>query len=495
MKITPEQFAGLTLESAAKGVLNGEFGAIDLVEASVARMIAFEPSINAVITWNEDSARERAIEQDACARDDKMPLRGLPMAVKDNLMTRDLRTTCGSKILDNFRPPNNAEVVNKIEAAGAIIIAKANLDEFAMGATGENSAYGPTRNPWDRSRVPGGSSSGSAAAVAYGGVLASLASDTGGSIRLPASFCGLVGIKPTYGRVSRNGAAALASSLDQIGPITRTVRDNAFLLDILSGYDPLDSTSAPAADSAAPCLAAAEDGVKGLRIGYDPSVLSREGISPIQAGALKRSVDICRAGGAEIREVEIPLLEYGVAAYYLICFCEASANLARFDGVRYGVRQGEGDLWNVYAETRGKGFGDEVKRRIMLGSYALSKGYYDAYYLKAAKVRRLLTDEFVKLFKDIDVLLTPVAPQPPRPLGAKTTVVENYLGDLFTLSANLTGLPALAFPIGVFQRLPAGTQAMAAAFREDLLYRVAREAEKNTRLIDAPWTKPKPEGL
>ncbi len=493
MKITAEHFAKLTLESAAKGVAEGAYSARDLVEASVARMIAFEPSINAVVTWNEDSARERAAGLDAGPKDEKQVLRGLPMALKDNILTRDLRTTCGSKILDNFVPPNNATVVDRLEAAGAVVVAKANMDEFAMGSTGETSAYGPTRNPWDTARVTGGSSSGSAAVVAYGGVLAALGTDTGGSIRQPSSFCGIVGMKPTYGRVSRSGAASLASSLDQIGPMTRTVRDNALLMDVLSGHDPLDSTSAHAADTAAPCLAGIEDGVKGLRVGYDPAILGREGFSPIQSGALKRAVDICRDGGAEIREIKLPLLDYGVAAYYLICFCEGSANMARFDGVRYGVRRGEGDLWNIYAETRGQGFGDEVKRRIMLGSYALSKGYYDAYYLKAARVRRLFTQEFEKIFRDVDVLLTPVAPQPPRQLGAKASVVENYLGDIFTLSANLTGLPALAFPVGVFQRLPAGAQAMASPFREDLLYRVAREAEKNTRLADAPWTQPKPE--
>lgn len=494
MKITPEQFAKLNLEESVKGLAAGEFAAADLLEASFSRMDRFEPSINAVITRDDDAARRQAAEVDAGPKDPvKQPLLGLPLAVKDNILTRGVKTTCGSKMLDNFIPPNNATVVEKTLAAGAVMAAKTNLDEFAMGATGENSAYGATCNPWDTTRVTGGSSSGSAAVVAYGGAAAALASDTGGSIRQPASFCGLVGMKPTYGRVSRSGAASLASSMDQIGPLTRTVRDNAILMDVLSGHDPLDSTSAPQAASAASCLAGIEDGVKGLRIGFDPSILERDSFSPVQAGALRRSVDICRENGATIREVTVPYIDYGVAAYYIICFCEASTNMTRFDGIRYGVRKGDGDLWDMYAETRGKGFGDEVKRRIMLGSYALSKGYYDAYYLKAARVRRLFTREFEKLFQSIDVLLLPVTPQPPRQLGVKATPMENYLGDVFTLSANLTGLPALAFPVGVFQRLPAGVQAMGAPFREDLLYRVARVTEKNTRMVDAPWTLTQPE--
>ena len=493
MKITPEEFAGMDLETAAKGLAQGDFAAVDLAAAAAARMDAFEPVVNAMITRNDEGALARAAEIDAVGPSGDSPLAGIPVAVKDNIMTRGLRSTCGSAILGNFVPPYDADVVEKLNAAGAVITGKVNMDEFAMGSTGENSAYGPTRNPWDTTRITGGSSSGSAAVVAYGGALASLGSDTGGSIRLPASFCGLIGMKPTYGRVSRYGLGSLASSLDQIGPLTRTVRDNALLMDVITGHDRRDSTSAVQADSAAPCLPTVEQGIKGLRIGFDPGIAMRDGFSPVQAGALKRAVDICRENGADVREIKIPLIDYGVAAYYIICSCEASANMARYDGVRYGVRKGDGDLWNVYAETRGQGFGDEVKRRIMMGSYALSKGYYDAYYLKAARVRRLFTLEFNKLFEDVDVIIMPVAPQPPRPLGTKATLLEDYLGDIFTLSANLTALPALAFPVGVFQGLPAGAQAMAAPFREDLLYRVARVAEKNTRMQDAPWTKALPE--
>ena len=492
MKITPEHFAQMTLEQAAAGLAKGEFTPSELLEASLARMDAFEPSINAVITRNDDEARKEAA---ALGKPDPAkPLWGLPVAVKDNMMTRGLRTTCGSGILENFVPPYDAAVVEKLRAAGAFVNGKANMDEFAMGATGESSAYGATLNPWDTTRVPGGSSSGSSALVAYGGALASLASDTGGSIRQPASYCGLVGMKPTYGRVSRHGVGALASSLDQVGPIARCVRDSAFVMDAISGYDRRDSTSAKQADQAAPCLPTIEDGVKGLRIGFDPSILNREGLAPSKIEALKKSVDIAKSAGAEIREVKIPLIDYGVAAYYIICCCEASTNMARFDGVRYGKRRGEGDLWDVYSETRGKGFSDEVKRRIMMGSYALSKGYYDAYYLKAVRVRRLFTQKMTELFDSVDAIFMPVSPTPPRLLGAKASVLENYLGDIFTLPANLTSLPALSFPGGLYDGLPAGVQVMGAPFREDILYRVARAAERGIGpLPGAPWTKAQPE--
>ncbi|MCD8349750.1 MAG: Asp-tRNA(Asn)/Glu-tRNA(Gln) amidotransferase subunit GatA [Planctomycetaceae bacterium] len=491
MTLTPQQFAALTLEEASAGLARGDYTPLDLVQAAQARMDRFEASINSIITRNDEDARQAAEKKSE--RDPSQPLWGLPITVKDNIMTRHLLTTCGSRILGNFIPPYNATVMEKLLAAGAVLNGKANMDEFAMGASGEKSAYGATCNPWDTSRVPGGSSSGSAAVVAYGGALAALGTDTGGSIRQPANFCGLVGIKPTYGRVSRYGVGALASSLDQVGALTRTVRDNALLLDIIAGHDHRDSTSAEQADSAPPCLPTVDDGVKGLRVGVDRSILQHEGMSPVLAGAVKRAVDICRDNGAEIKEVTLPLIDYGVAAYYIINSCEASTNLARYDGVRYGKRRDGNGLWDTYCETRGKGFGDEVKRRIMMGSYALSKGYYDAYYLKAARVRRMLAQEFTKLFADVDVILMPVSPQPPRRLGTPTTVLEDYLGDIFTLPANLTALPSLAFPVGVFEGLPAGAQAMAAPFREDLLYRVARVAEQNTRMPDAPWTKESPE--
>ncbi|MCC8180812.1 MAG: Asp-tRNA(Asn)/Glu-tRNA(Gln) amidotransferase subunit GatA [Planctomycetes bacterium] len=494
MTLAPEEFAQLTLEDAARGLAEKRFTSADLVEASLARMEQFEPAINAVITANPDEARRQAaaFDADPSARANK-PLAGLPLLFKDNLMTRGLRTTCGSKILDNFVPPYDATAIHKVYAAGGICVAKANMDEFAMGNAGETSAYGPTRNPWDTERVPGGSSSGSAAAVAYGGGLASLGSDTGGSIRQPAAFNGLVGIKPTYGRVSRYGAGALASSLDQIGAITKTVRDNALMLDIITGHDPLDSTSLSLADSAPACLPTVESGIKGLRLGYDPSIRDREGFSPTTAAALDNAMRIAKEAGAEVKEVTVPLVNYGVAAYYIICCCEASTNLARFDGVRYGVRKDGANVWDVYCNTRGDGFGDEVKRRIMMGSYALSKGYYDAYYLKAARVRRLFTLEFNKLFEQVDGILMPVTPQPPRKLGADESVLESYLVDIFTLPANLTSLPSLAFPLGVADGLPVGAQIMGRSFGEDILYRFARTIEQSVEMPGAPWTRTSPE--
>ncbi|MDR1535046.1 MAG: Asp-tRNA(Asn)/Glu-tRNA(Gln) amidotransferase subunit GatA [Planctomycetota bacterium] len=488
MKITHAQFARLTLEEAIRGTTAAELSAIDLVEASAARMNVFESTINAVITRTDEVSRRNAEASGDLETSGRRILRGIPVAVKDNMMTRGIRTTCGSRILENFIPPYDATAVARLKSAGAVVMGKTNLDEFAMGSTGEHSAYGPTANPWDPGRIPGGSSSGSAALVAYGGALAALGSDTGGSIRQPAAFCGVVGMKPTYGRVSRYGLGALASSLDQIGPLTRTVRDNALILDVISGRDPLDSTSAPGADSAPPCLPGIEEGVNGLKMAFDPGLLRGNGISPAIADAVRRAVALAREGGAIVNEAAVPLIKYGVAAYYIICSCEASANLARFDGVRYGFRREGGDIWDVFSETRGRGFGDEVKRRIMMGSYALSQGYYDAYYLKAARVRRKLSEEFSRLFKTVDIFLLPVAPQFPRPLGAKAGVMEDYLGDIFTLAANLAGLPAISFPVGVFADLPAGVQAVAGPFNEHLLYRLARAVEKNTSLENAPWT-------
>lgn len=490
MPITQLQFAGLTLEQAHAGLMDGSYTPAELAAAAKERMDIFEPAVNAVITRNDEGARAAAAAADPA----RGPISGVPVAVKDNIMTRGLRSTCGSRILDTFIPPYNATAVDKIVDAGAVIPCKTNMDEFAMGASGQNSAYGASHNPWDLARITGGSSSGSAAIVAYGGAPAALASDTGGSIRQPASFCGVVGMKPTYGRVSRYGLGALASSLDQIGPITKTVRDNALLMDILSGGDPHDSTSAERVDEAAPCFPTVENGVKGLRVAYDPACLDLEGMAPAHAAALRHAVDVCRQAGAEIREVTVPLLKYGVAAYYIICSCEASANMARYDGVRYGVRSGSGDLWEVFSQTRGTGLGDEVKRRIMMGSYALSKGYYDAYYLKAARVRKLFMQEFEKLLEQVDVLLMPVSPQPPRRLDAQTTLLENYLGDIFTLPANLSSVPALAFPTGVCDGLPCGVQALAAPYRENILYQTAREVEKTVTLPNAPWTFAAPEG-
>ncbi len=491
MTITPEQFAAMTLEQAAEGVRSGDFTPTELLSASMARMDAFEPAINAVVTRDDEAAKQAAADKTATKGD--APLHGVPVALKDNIMTRRLRTTCGSRMLDNFIPPYDGAVVEKLRAAGAIVHAKTNMDEFAMGATGETSFFGATRNPWNPALVPGGSSSGSAAIVAYGGALAALGSDTGGSIRQPAAFCGLVGLKPTYGRVSRHGVGALVSSLDQVGPMARNARDTALLMDIITGYDDRDSTSPRQADAAEPCLPRIEEGIRGLRLGVDRSLAEREGFSPAMAEAFRRGVELAEEAGATVADVTLPLIDYLVATYYIINVCEASANMTRFDGVRYGERVGDGDLWDVYAQTRGACLGDEVKRRIMMGSYALSKGYYDAYYLKAARVRRLFARETAKLFSGVDAILMPAAPAHPRRIGTEAGVLENYLGDIFTIPASLAGCPAISYPVGMFGGLPAGVQAMGPVFTESTLCRIARAAERNVSLTNAPWTKATPE--
>ncbi|MDR0361469.1 MAG: Asp-tRNA(Asn)/Glu-tRNA(Gln) amidotransferase subunit GatA [Planctomycetota bacterium] len=494
MPIAKESYASLTLEETLAGLRAGSFTASDLVGAALARIERFEPAINAMVTLDDAGAKAAAARwsRDAIPAGDAPNLSGVPVALKDNIMTRGFRTTCGSKILANFVPPYDAATVEKLRAAGAIIVGKANMDEFAMGSTGENSAFGATRNPWNPELVTGGSSSGSAAVVAYGGVPAALGTDTGGSIRQPAAFCGLVGMKATYGRVSRSGVGALGSSLDQVGPLTRTVRDNALLYDLIAGHDPSDSTSLE--QPFTPTLGEIEDGVKGFRIAYDPGLLESEGVHRAHADAVRAVVAMVKDAGAEVAEVSLPLVKYGVAAYYIICACEASTNLARFDGVRYSVRETGADMWDTYSKTRGLGFGEEVKRRIMMGSYALSSGYYDAYYLKAAKVRRLFATEYEKLLSGVDAVLLPVTPAPPRPIGQKCTPLECYLGDVFTLVANMAGIPALAFPVGAHDGLPVGVQAMAGYFRESALYRLARTVEKNVKLPDAPWARPIPEG-
>ncbi|MDR1613137.1 MAG: Asp-tRNA(Asn)/Glu-tRNA(Gln) amidotransferase subunit GatA [Planctomycetota bacterium] len=494
MPISHETYASLTLEDTLWGLRSGAFTAPELLDAALARIDACEPAVNAVITMDIPGATKAAgaWPRNGTRAGTGASLAGAPIAVKDNLMTRGLKTTCGSRILGNFVPPYDAGVVEKLRAAGAVIVCKTNMDEFAMGSSGRNSAYGATGNPWNPKLVPGGSSSGSAAIVAYGGVPAAIGTDTGGSIRQPASFCGLVGMKPTYGRVSRWGVGALGSSLDQVGPITRTVRDNALLFDIIAGHDGRDSSSLE--NPFVPTLPTIEDGVAGLRTAYDPGLLDRGGVHPAHAEAIRFAVKAIRGAGGEVVEVALPLVKYGVAAYYIICACESSANLARFDGVRYGVRErAGGGLWDTYSKTRGLGFGDEVKRRIMMGAYALSSGYYDAYYLKAARVRRLFATEYEKLLAGVDVVLLPVTPAPPRPLDQDCTPLENYLGDVFTVPANMAGIPALAFPVGTHDGLPVGVQAMAGYFREDALYRLARTIEKEATLSDPPWARPAPE--
>ena len=462
----------------AAGVRSGEVRAADVVEGYLSAIDAREAEVHAFNLVLADAARERAAAIDAVVASggDPGPLAGVPVALKDNLCTRGVPTTCSSKILDGWRPPYDATVVERLAAAGAVVVGKTNLDEFAMGSSTENSAFGPTRNPLDVSRVPGGSSGGSAAAVAAGFAEVSLGSDTGGSIRQPAALCGVVGVKPTYGAVSRHGLVAFASSLDQIGPFANDVADAALLLESIAGHDPGDSTSIP---EAFPSLGASlTAGVEGLRVGR---------ISDLPAGAgadvaarLEAAFEALAAAGAEIVDVEVPAFTYGLTAYYLIAPAEASSNLARYDGVRFGLRVDAADTNAMYTATRSAGFGDEVQRRIMLGTYALSAGYYDAYYGKALKVRRLIADDFARAYERCDVMLTPASPSVAFPFGSKTAdPFAMYLCDTYTIPSNLAGHPAMSVPFGSgADDLPVGVQVLAPALGEPVMFQVAAELER-----------------
>ena len=468
---------GRAVELAA-GVRSGEVRAADTLEGYLSAIDAREAEVHAFNLVLADAARERAAAIDAVVASggDPGPLAGVPVALKDNLCTRGVPTTCSSKILDGWRPPYDATVVERLAAAGAVVVGKTNLDEFAMGSSTENSAFGPTRNPLDVSRVPGGSSGGSAAAVAAGFAEVSLGSDTGGSIRQPAALCGVVGVKPTYGAVSRHGLVAFASSLDQIGPFANDVADAALLLESIAGHDPGDSTSIP---EAFPSLGASLTvGVEGLRIGR---------ISDLPAGAdadvearLEAAFEALAAAGAEIVDVEVPAFTYGLTAYYLIAPAEASSNLARYDGVRFGLRVDAADTNAMYTATRSAGFGDEVQRRIMLGTYALSAGYYDAYYGKALKVRRLIADDFARAYERCDVMLTPASPSVAFPFGSKTAdPFAMYLCDTYTIPSNLAGHPAMSVPFGSgADDLPVGVQVLAPALGEPVMFQVAAELER-----------------
>jgi aspartyl-tRNA(Asn)/glutamyl-tRNA(Gln) amidotransferase subunit A len=436
-----------------------------------------EPEIHAFNTVLADEAREAASAVDAAVASgrDPGPLAGVPVALKDNMCTRGIPTTCGSKILDGWRPPYDATVVERLRAAGAVVVGKTNLDEFAMGSSTENSAFGPTRNPLDTTRVPGGSSGGSAAAVAAGFAAVGLGSDTGGSIRQPAALCGVVGVKPTYGVVSRYGLVAFASSLDQIGPFTRTVTDAAVVTEVIGGHDPNDSTSIP---RPAPALVATlEDGVEGLRVGRITDL--PEGADPDVLAQVEAAYDALSDAGAKVVDVQVPAFTYGLTAYYLIAPAEASSNLARYDGVRYGLRVDAADTNSMYMKTREAGFGDEVKRRIMLGTYALSAGYYEAYYGKALKVRRLIAGDFARAYEQADVLITPTSPTVAFPLGAKTDdPLTMYLCDTYTIPSNLSGDPAISVPFGTGSGgLPVGVQVLAPTLGEPVMFRVARSLE------------------
>lgn len=464
----------------AAAVRRGERSAAVVLEEHLARVEASEPDIHAFNLVLGERARVAAAEIDAAVGrgEDPGPLAGVPIALKDNLCTRGIATTCSSRILEGWHPPYDATVVARVAAAGAVAVGKTNLDEFAMGSSTENSAFGPTRNPLDTSRVPGGSSGGSAAAVAAGFATLALGSDTGGSIRQPAALCGVVGAKPTYGVVSRYGLIAFASSLDQVGPFARTVADAALLFDVISGHDPADSTSL----AGAPPVASARlgEGVDGLRVGLVTELVGAEGLSAEVVAATRAAAETLAAAGAKVEEVSVGAVVYGLSAYYLIAPAEASSNLSRYDGVRYGHRSAGGaDITEMYIATRSEGFGAEVKRRIMLGTYALSAGYYDAYYGQAQRVRTLIIRDFEAAYQSFDVLLSPTAPGTAFPLGAKTAdPLLMYLNDVCTIPSNLAGHPAMSVPWGVgADGLPLGVQVMAPALGETVMFQVAAALE------------------
>ena len=469
----------LTVASTRTAIAEKQITATRLVEDFYQKIKAEDGDINAFLTLCEHRALGQAKRiDDLAGRGDVLPpLAGIPIAIKDVMVTRGIRSTAGSKILDNFIPPYDCTAVARLEAAGAIVLGKTNCDEFAMGSSNENSAYGPVRNPRDSTRVPGGSSGGSAAVVAAGTAVASLGSDTGGSIRQPASFCGVVGLMPTYGRVSRYGLIAFASSLDHVGPFTKTVKDAAILLRVIAGRDPMDSTSA---DVPVPDYEQ-EIGkpVRGMKLGI-PAEYFSEGLDVGVRAAVESAIQLLSDAGAEIVPISLPHTQYAIPTYYVIATAEASANLARYDGVRYGYRSPEvRTLSDMYRKTRDEGFGAEVKRRIMLGTYALSSGYYDAYYLKAQKVRTLLARDFQNAFAKVDAILTPTAPTPAFKLGEKTDdPLSMYLADIYTVTADLAGIPGISVPCGQTKSgLPIGLQVLGKHFDEGTLLRVAHVVE------------------
>jgi len=468
-----------TAAHIARSVRNGELSATQVVAQHLERIAGGDEEIHAFNTVLDAAASQRAVEIDAmvAAGADPGPLAGVPIALKDNMCTRGVPTTCSSRILDGWRPPYDATIVTRLHDAGAVLVGKTNLDEFAMGSSTENSAFGPTRNPHDTSRVPGGSSGGSAAAVAAGFVPLAFGSDTGGSIRQPAALCGVVGVKPTYGAVSRYGLIAFASSLDQIGPLSHTVEDAALALEVVSGHDPHDSTSI--ASPALQITGELNRGVEGLRVGRITDL--PEGADPDVVARVDEAFERLASAGARIADVEVPAFTYGLTAYYLIAPAEASSNLARYDGVRFGLRSEAPDTNAMYMATRTEGFGDEVKRRIMLGTYALSAGYYDAYYGRALKVRRRIAADFARAYERCDVLVTPSSPSVAFALGDKTSdPMQMYLCDTYTIPSNLTGDPGMSVPFGTgSDGLPVGVQVLAPALADPLMFRVAAELERS----------------
>jgi aspartyl-tRNA(Asn)/glutamyl-tRNA(Gln) amidotransferase subunit A len=479
-----------TIAATRAAVLSGRATALDICRAALERISAADGEINAFRAVASERALTRAAALDARLDRADLPLLGVPVAIKDNICTRGLATTAGSRMLDGYLPPYDADVVERLESAGAVIVGKTNCDEFAMGSSTENSAYGPTRNPWALDRTPGGSSGGSAAVVAARMVPLALGSDTGGSIRQPAALCGVVGFKPSYGRVSRYGLIAFASSLDQIGPFATTVQDAALAMDVLAGHDPRDSTSSPAS---VPAFARALDDPRGdltgVRIGV-PRALFTEGVDADVLAAFDAAIEVTRNRGAEILDVALPYNAQAIPVYYIIATAEASSNLARYDGVRYGFRAPEArSVGDMYERAREGGFGREVKRRIILGTYVLSAGYYDAYYLKAQQVRTLIRRDYDAAFASVDVIAMPTSPTTAFPLGERTgDPVKMYLSDVFTVSANLAGLPAVTVPCGFASgRLPVGLQFTGRPMDDAAVLRVADAYERATS-----WSSERP---
>ena len=470
----------LTIQGASDLLQSRQVSSVELTKSVLDRIKTTDSQVKALVTVTEELALDQAKHADSSiSKGFSGPLTGVPMVLKDNICTQGILTTCSSKMLQNFVPTYNATVARKLYSQGSVLVGKANLDEFAMGSSTENSAFFSTKNPWDSSRVPGGSSGGPAAAVAANECIFSLGSDTGGSIRQPAAFCGVVGLKPTYGRVSRYGLIAFASSLDQIGPITKDVTDAALVLSAISGQDPLDATSL---EQRVPnYVNYLNTGVKGLRIGI-PEEYFNQDINPEIKESILKSIDVFENLGAVVEYVSLPLTKYALAVYYILAPSEASANLARYDGVKYGFSSDEADdMWDALEETRQIGFGSEVKRRILLGTYALSSGYYDAYYLKAQKVRTLIRQEFDEIFTKYDLLLSPTSPSVAFDLGEKMDdPVNMYLNDVFTQPANIAGLPAISIPCGFFDGLPIGLQLMANHLGEKSLLKAAYAYEQST---------------
>jgi aspartyl-tRNA(Asn)/glutamyl-tRNA(Gln) amidotransferase subunit A len=468
----------LTIHQAHDLLARREISSVELTQAVLDRIAAVDEKVKAYLLVLEEAALADAAAADRRrAQGEDHPLLGIPIAVKDVLSTRGIETTCGSRMLENFRPPYDATAIIKLREAGAVLVGKTNTDEFAMGSSTENSAFFTTHNPWDLTRVPGGSSGGSAAATAAGECIAAIGSDTGGSIRQPASFCGVVGIKPTYGRVSRHGLVAFASSLDQVGALGKDVTDCALLLQTLAGYDPMDSTSAdlPVPDYQEHL----KEGVAGLKLGV-PREYFREGMQPEVEQAVRQALAVYESLGAELVDISMPHTDYCLSTYYVLAPAEASANLARFDGIRYGYSAPDAqDIWETYRKTRAEGFGPEVKRRIMLGTYALSTGYYDAYYLKAQKVRTLIKQDFDRAYEQVDAIVAPTAPLTAFRIGEKVDdLLQLYLVDILTLSTNLAGVCGVSVPCGMANGLPIGMQVLGDTYQEATVLRVAYAYEQ-----------------